>query len=277
MLLDVRGVRLAVSTFGSPSDPAVLLIGGGGASMDWWEPEFCAELAAAGRYVIRYDHRDTGESTSYPPGKPGYRSDDLVADPAGVLSALDVARAHVVGISMGGGIAQLLALSRPERVRTLTLISTSGGAGDPDLPPMADFEPPAEPDWADREAVIEYHVESQRPYASRTRPFDEAAVRELATIAHDRTTSPESAAKNHHLAEGGGPWRAKLPTITAPTLVLHGAEDPLFPLPHGEALAREIPDARLVPLPDTGHELTRAEWPVVLRELIAHTAPPLRD
>ncbi|HEX2131681.1 MAG TPA: alpha/beta hydrolase [Actinophytocola sp.] len=270
--LDVRGVRLAVSTFGAATDPAVLLIGGGGASMDWWEPEFCAAVAEAGRYVIRYDHRDTGESVSYPPGAPGYRAEDLTEDPVAILAALGVRQAHVVGVSMGGGIAQLLTLAHPDVVRTLTLISTSGGAGDPDLPPMADFEPPPEPDWSDRDAVLDYHVEAQRPYASPTRPYDAEAVRAVAARAYDRTTSPESAANNHYLAEGGEPWRSKLPAITVPTLVLHGTEDPLFPLPHGEALAREIPNARLVPLPEAGHELTRAEWPVILRELVAHTS-----
>lgn len=272
MLLDVHGVRIAASTFGSAADPAVLLIMGGGASMDWWEPEFCASLAAAGRYVIRYDHRDTGESVSYPPGRPGYGSGALLADAVGVLDALGVARAHVVGLSMGGAIAQLLAIRRPARVRTLTLISTSGGAGDEDLP-MGGFDTGPEPDWADRAAVIEYLVASQRAAASASRPFDEAAVREVVTIAVGRTASPESAEKNHYAAEGDDePWRAKLADISAPTLVLHGTEDPLFPIAHGEALAREIPDARLVPLPHTGHEFPRENWPPVLRELIAHTA-----
>jgi pimeloyl-ACP methyl ester carboxylesterase len=272
MLLDVGGARIAASTFGSAEDPAMLLIMGSGASMDWWEPEFCAALADAGRYVIRYDHRDTGESSSYPPGRPGYRSEALTTDATGVLDALGVARAHVVGLSMGGAIAQLVAIGSPSRVRTLTLISTSGGAGDPDLP-MGHVEPVPEPDWADRAAVVEYLVAYQRVLASPTRPFDEAAVRAMVWIAVERTISPESAEKNHHAAEGGeGSWRPKLAHITAPTLVLHGTEDPMFPLPHGEALAREIPGARLVPLPHTGHEFPRENWPLVLRELIAHTA-----
>ncbi len=271
MPLDVRGVRIAASTFGSPADPAVLLIAGGASSMDWWEPEFCAPLASAGRFVIRYDHRDTGESVSYPPGRPGYTGDDLLADAAGVLDALGVASAHVVGISMGGAIAQLLAIREPAMVRTLTLISTSGGAGDPDLP-MGDVASVPEPDWTDRAAVVDYAVASQRAAAAPSRPFDEAAVREVATVAVGRTASPESAEKNHHAAEGGEGWRPKLPDITAPTLVLHGTEDPMFPLAHGEALAREIPGARLVPLPNTGHEFPRANWPLVLRELIPHTA-----
>ncbi len=273
MLVDAREARLCVSTFGAAADPAVLLVGGAGASMDWWDPAFCAALAEAGRHVIRYDHRDTGESTSSPPGRPAYTSDDLVTDPLAVLDALSVRRAHVVGISMGGALAQLLALDHPDRLLTLTLISTSGGPGDPDLPPMGGVSPPPEPDWSDRAAVIEYQVESQRLFASPTRPYDAAAVREVVARAFDRTVAPESAEKNHHLAEGGaGPWRPRLPTLTVPTLVLHGTEDPLFPLPHGEALAREIPKARLVPLPATGHELTRAEWPLVLRELTKHTA-----
>ena len=272
MVLDVRGVRLGVSTFGSASAPAVLLIGGAGASMDWWEPGFCARLAAAGRFVIRYDHRDTGESVSHPPGEPGYSSDELFADAAGVLDALGVGRAHVVGISMGGAIAQLLALGEPALLRTLTLMSTSGGAGDADLP-MGRIEWLAEPDWTDRAAVIDYQVASQRLVTSPTRPFDEAAVREVVTIAYDRTTSPESAAKNHYATKGGeGSWRSRLPEITVPTLVLHGTEDPMFPLIHGEALAREIPDARLVPLPHTGHEFPLENWPLVLDELVKHTA-----
>lgn len=272
MLLEVGGARLAASTFGSAADPAVLLIMGAGASMDYWEPSFCAPLAAAGHYVIRYDHRDTGESTSYPPGHPGYPSDALFADPLGVLDALGVARAHVVGMSMGGAIAQLLALRFPARVRTLTLISTSGGAGDEDLP-SGGFTPLPEPDWSDASAVLDHQVAVHRAVASKNRPFDEAAVREFLTRVLSRTASPESAEKNHYLLEGDDErWRPKLPEITAPTLVMHGTDDPLFPLPHGEALAREIPNARLVVLPDTGHEFPRENYPLVLKELIAHTA-----
>ncbi len=271
MRANINGAELLIDTFGDRADPAVLLVMGGAASMDRWEPAFCERLAAAGRCVIRYDHRDTGESVSYPPGRPGYTSGELSADPTGVLDALGVARAHVVGISMGGAIAQLLAIGSPSRVRTLTLISTSGGAGDADLP-VGGVPPVPEPDWSDRAAVVEYVVASQRAAAAPSRPFDEAAVREVATVAVGRTASPESAEKNHHATEGGGSWRPELAGITAPTLVLHGTEDPLFPLAHGEALAREIPHARLVALPRTGHEFPRENWPLVLRELIAHTA-----
>ena len=137
-LIEINGVTICVATFGSPEDPPVLLIQGNGGSMLWWEDEFCTRLASAGRFVIRYDHRDTGRSVTYPPGEPGYVFTDLVEDAAGVLDVTGVDQAHVVGISMGGAIAQLLALDHPDRVASLTLISTSpDGPGAADLPPMS--------------------------------------------------------------------------------------------------------------------------------------------
>jgi pimeloyl-ACP methyl ester carboxylesterase len=256
---------MSVSTFGSPADPAVLLIHGAGASMDWWPPSFCELLA--GRFVIRYDHRDTGDAPSYPPGQPGYTGTDLVTDAITVLDSLSVAAAHVVGISMGGALAQVLTLDHPDRVLSLTAISTSAGAGDPDLPGMVPVEFPPEPDWTDRDAVVEYLVASQRALSAE--PFDEREVREIATLAVARTTNQESSQKNHYATtDESGPWRHRLPEITVPTLVLHGDSDPLFPLPHGEALAREIPGARLVVLPNTGHEFPSRNWPLAAKEIL---------
>lgn len=260
---------IAFDTFGSPTDPAVLLIGGVGASRDWWEPEFCRMLT--GRYVIRYDQRDTGESPSCPPGAPGYTGDDLEADPVRVLDQAGVRQAHVVGISAGGALAQLVALNHPERVLTLTAISTSAGYGDDDLPLGEDTPTVPDPDWADEDAVVEYLVESQRAVSAT--PFDEAEVRAVARAAVSRTTNHESSQRNHHAAPGGSPrWRDRLPEITVPTLILHGDKDPWFALPHGEALAREIPNARLVVLPNTGHEFPRRNWPTVTAEILALTA-----
>ncbi|MGB3440051.1 MAG: alpha/beta hydrolase [Actinophytocola sp.] len=260
---------MSVSTFGSAEDPAVLLISGVGSSMDWWPPAFCRRLA--GRYVIRYDHRDTGDAPSYPPGEPGYTGMDLVTDALSVLDELNVPAAHVAGISMGGALAQELAIHHPSRVLSLTAMSTTAGAGDADLPGMLDLEFPPEPDWADRAAVVEYFVASQR--AMSAEPFDEREIREIATLAVARTTNLESSQKNHYAADGSGPWRHRLGEITVPTLVLHGDADPLFQLPHGEALAREIPGARLVVLPNTGHELPSRNWPLVAKEILALTAP----
>lgn len=255
-----------IETVGAPTDPAVLLIAGSGSSMDWWEPEFCARLAAGGRHVIRYDHRDTGDAASYPPGQPGYTGNDLVTDAVAVLDEVGVTAAHVVGISMGGALAQVLTLNHPTRVLSLTAISTTAGAGDDDLPGAEAMDLPEEPDWTDDTAVIDYLVSSQRALA--TKPYDETEIRTIATRAVARTKNNESSQKNHHATQGSGPWRHRLPEITAPTLVLHGDKDPLFPLPHGEALAREIRHARLVVLPHTGHEFPRRNWPLAIPELL---------
>ena len=137
-LVDVGGgTRLCVETFGDPADPALLLIAGISSSMDAWEDEFCRRLADGRRYVIRYDHRDTGRSTGWPVGEPGYTATDLTNDPVALLDALGRTDAHLVGISMGGGIAQDVAARHPERVASLTLISTSpAGPGDPDRPEL---------------------------------------------------------------------------------------------------------------------------------------------
>jgi len=124
-IIEANGVTLCVDTTGDAADPAILLIGGMGASMDWWEEEFCQRLAAGGRFVIRYDHRDTGRSVSYPAGAPGYTGADLAADVTGVLDALGRRSAHLAGISMGGALAQQVALAHPGRVDSLVLISTS--------------------------------------------------------------------------------------------------------------------------------------------------------
>ncbi|MGH3006417.1 MAG: alpha/beta fold hydrolase [Gaiellaceae bacterium] len=271
-----NGVELCVQTFGDLASPAILLIGGAASSMDWWEDEFCERLAAGPRFVIRYDLRDTGQSVSYEPGAPQYGGPDLVADAVGVLDALRVARAHVVGISMGGGIAQQLALDHADRVASLTLISTSPGG--PDLPPMSDelrarFEEPLpEPDWSDRQAVVDYIVEDLRPYAG-TLPFDEVEMRALAGRIVDRTVNIASSMTNHWILEGGEPVRPRLGEIRAPTLVLHGTEDPLLPYGHAEALAAEIPGARLLPLEGMGHEVPpRPVWDQVVTAILDHTA-----
>src|ERR671919_1948030 len=123
-MVEVNGVELWAQTFGNRDDPAVLLVMGLAASMLHWEDEFCDRLADGSRFVIRYDHRDTGRSVSYPPGAPQYTGRDLAEDAIGVLDAFGVARAHVVGISMGGGLGQSLAIHHPARVASLTLSST---------------------------------------------------------------------------------------------------------------------------------------------------------
>lgn len=270
-------VDLCLETFGDGADPAILLIAGAASSMLSWENDFCERLAAGSRFVIRYDNRDTGRSVTYKPDAPKYTGPDLVDDAVGILDALGLDRAHVVGLSMGGGTGQLLALDHPDRVSSLTLISTSAGPGDPDLPGISDdlrarFESPTPtPDWSDRDAVIEYIVEDARAYAATTRPFDEAAWRDLAGRDFDRSANIASSMTNHFLLDGGDGWRKRLGALRTSTLVIHGEEDPLFPPAHAHALAEEIPNARLLILEQTGHELPRTVWDVVVPAILAHT------
>jgi pimeloyl-ACP methyl ester carboxylesterase len=249
--------------------------------MDWWEDEFCEQLAAGPRFVVRYDLRDTGQSVTYLPGAPEYDGNDLTEDAVGVLDALGIERAHIVGISSGGGMGQELALVHADRVATLTLLSTSPvgprPADRPELPAMSEelasrfAEAAPEPDWSDRAAVIDHIVDGLRPFAGSL-PFDEDGKRALVGRIVDRTINIESSTKNHWLLEQGEAVPKPVSEITAPTLVLHGTEDPLFPFEHGEALAREIPGARLVPLEGAGHELPpRPLWTLVVGAILEHT------
>ena len=278
----VNGVDLCLETFGDRTHPAILLIGGAAGAMDWWEDAFCQRLAAGLRFVVRYDLRDTGQSTTSPAGTPDYGQPDLVRDAVGLLDALSLPAAHIVGISMGGGIAQRIAVDYPDRVTSLTLLSTSpggpGGPDHPDLPPMARHlqqrfaAPPAEPDWSDRDAVIDRIVDGERAFAGSI-PTDEPRLRALAARVVDRTTDIAASMTNHYLIDGGDAVRPKLGTITAPTLILHGTDDPLFPYGHAEASAREIPGAVLVAMPGVGHQMPPPEvWDVVVPAILKHTS-----
>ena len=281
-MVQVGDVDLCVDTVGDEHDPAVLLIGGATSSMDWWDTELCERLAAAGRYVVRYDHRDTGQSTGFPVGEPTYTGEDLSTDPLRVLDALGVGAAHLVGLSMGGGIAQDLAVRFPDRVRSLTLIATTAAfdrASSAPLPPpdarLADVgeDDDAVDDWADLEAVVERMVDVQRVYGGAA-VFDEDRVRATARRVVERTPDVRASVTNHWLVLGGGDDVAHtMAEIDVPTLVLHGTDDPMFPVAHGRALAEEIPGARLVELEGMGHEVPpRSLWDVVVPAIVEHTA-----
>ena len=280
-IIRANEVDLCVQTFGDRADPPILLIMGGASSMDWWEDGFCKLLVAGSRFVVRYDHRDTGQSVSYEPGAAPYSLRDLAEDAVGVLDALGLESAHLVGMSMGGWICQLVALEHPDRVASLTLISTSptAGPGDPDLPEMSQelqtyfAEEASEPDWSDRSAVIDSIVEGERQFAGSSGPFDEAAIREIAARAFDRTTDFASSIANHATIDPGDRWRERLGEVSVPTLVMHGTEDPMYPYPNAVALAKEIPGARLLALERVGHEVPhRALWDVVVPAILGHTA-----
>jgi len=271
LMVTVGDIDLCVQTFGNSTAPALLLISGAESSMDWWDDEFCEALAAAGRHVIRYDTRDTGRSTTFPPGRPPYGGEALIDDAVGLLSELGIAAAHVVGISMGGGIAQVLAVRYPELVLSLTLIATSPGGQD--LPSMSprlaeQMGDGGQPEWSNREAVIAYYIGGEHMLAG-TIPVDEERMRRIVGRVWGRSPSIASG-QNHWQLSGGEPVRDRLGEITAPTLVLHGIADPLFPLGHGEALAREIHRARLVPLSGMGHQMPPPElWGSVIPAILS--------
>lgn len=269
-------VEICTEAFGEPDHPPVLMIMGAMASMLWWPDGLCARIARAGRFVIRYDNRDTGRSTTYEPGAPPYTFDDLVDDAAAVLDGYGVDRAHVVGMSMGGAIAQFLALGYPARVVSVTAISSSRVDGsDTDLPGAdpeylehaAAFE---ELDWSDTRALAELLVRDARQIAGSRHRFDEAAARDLVSRDLRRTVNPPSLV-NHGILSGGEDRRDGLGRIDAPFLVIHGTDDPVLPYAHGVALANAIPGARLATIEGGGHELHERDWDQILDAILDQT------
>ncbi|MGH2923567.1 MAG: alpha/beta fold hydrolase [Solirubrobacterales bacterium] len=276
-LIEANGLELCTEAFGDPGDPPILLIMGIGASMLWWEEEFCRMLADRGRFVIRYDHRDTGRSTAFPPGRPGYTGVELNTDALAVLDGYELPAAHLVGVSAGAGIAQELALEHPDRVLSLVLISSSPAVSvDRELPgPTAEFMRfvgSAEVDWSDRESIVDFTVSYQRLLNGGEREFDEPAFRDLVRRDVERARDP-AAVQNHDLLGQEGGSDRPLSAIAAPTLVIHGSADPMFPPAHGEALAAEVPDARFILLDGAGHGVFRPDWDEIAAAVADHTAP----
>ena len=283
-------VELCSETFGDPDDPTVLLVMGAGSSMLRWDDRFCRRLAAGGRHVVRYDHRDVGRSTTYEPGQASYTLEHLADDAVAVLDHLAIERAHLVGASMGGMIVQLVALRHPTRVRTITAIMSTPdpsatmafltGARNGALPPptaavLDRLVVRQSLDWGDDEAVIDDVVEMLRTLAGTRSPFDAGRERALATIELIRSPCIASSG-NHAIAIAmTPPWRHRLGEIDCPALVIHGAVDPILPLAHGVALAADIPGARLLTLDGVGHELPMVTWDGVLAALLDHTATTL--
>ncbi|HET7048837.1 MAG TPA: alpha/beta fold hydrolase [Solirubrobacteraceae bacterium] len=281
-MIEVNGVELCTEPFGDPADRPILLVHGLAASMLWWDERFCRTLSDYGCFVIRYDHRDTGRSITYDRAHPDYTGADLVADAVGVLDAYGIPRAHIVGVSAGGAFAQLLALHFPERVLSLVLISTSAvRRGDCDLPPPTDdfrrFVSTARLDWLDTGSTIAYLVGYSRVLAGDQRPLDEALVRDFLRRDIDRARD-FTATQNHDLLTEGEPSGEPLSSIRTPTLVIHGTADPMFPAEHGEALAQEIPAARLLRLDGAGHGIHSSDRETIAAAINDHSmaADPAR-
>lgn len=285
------GVSLAYETFGDPADPAVLLVMGFGAQMIAWHEDFCRALADRGRHVIRYDNRDCGLSTTFDdhPVDLGrfiaavssgdlpsarammpYTLQDMADDGLGLLTALGIERAHVVGSSMGGMIAQTMAISHPERVLTLTSMMSS--TGEPEYGRTGDEAMAVlfAPKPADREGHVAA-AERELVWGSR-RYGDATALRALAAESYDRGHHPAGAARQLGAMILGGSRADALRELRVPTLVVHGLDDTLIDPSGGKRTADLVPGARLLLVPDMGHDRPRPLWPELIDALAAHTA-----
>ncbi|RWX19377.1 alpha/beta hydrolase [Rhizobium hidalgonense] len=274
-IIKIDDVEIATQAFGDPTHEPILLIMGAMASMLWWPDEFCQTLAAQKYYVIRYDNRDTGCSTIYEPGEPPYTIDDMAADAIRILDGYGIERANLLGMSLGGTIAQIAALSHPERVKTLTLMSTTPMGIDTSALPhttdayMAHAATGETVDWTDDAQVIEFLVEDTRMIAGMAHPYDEGRARAFVERDVERAKNFVSAT-NHFMLRGGQALKGKLASLAARLLVIHGTADPIYPVEHGELLARTVKGAKLVRLEGGGHEIHPNDWEEIISAVAAH-------
>ncbi|MGQ3378014.1 alpha/beta fold hydrolase [Priestia endophytica] len=271
-ILKMDKVEICTESFGNPEKPAVLLIMGAMSSLDWWDEDFCIRLAEHGRFVIRYDHRDLGRSTTYTPGTSNYTITDLADDAIGVLDAYSIEQAHIVGMSLGGMIGQILALRYPERICSLTLIASSVfGIEMEKLPPMdqciLDYHSKsASIDWSNREEVVHYLAGGWKTL-SGAKPYEKERVYKLAEREADRAKQLPSRF-NHALLQGGDQYYDRSNEISIPALIIHGTEDPALSYEHGLALAKAIPHAKLITLEGTGHEIHSEDWEQMIKSIV---------
>lgn len=283
-----NGIKIEYDTFGEPSAPPLLLIMGLGAQMVLWPEEFCNLLASQCLYVIRFDNRDVGLSSKLDEaGEPDlteifadpqrgaelnipYTLDDMADDAVGLLDALGIEKAHVLGISMGGMIAQTVAIRHPSRV--LSLISMASGTGDPELPwgkpeAMAMLVSPMP---AEREAYIEHNIKLFRTISGSKYQADEEEIRRLVECAYDRCYHPPGMARHSVAIMAAGSRSQALRSVTAPTLIIHGSEDPLLPAEQGMATAEAVPGAELLIIDGMGHDFPTEVWPLLVDAIVRH-------
>lgn len=284
-----NGIELEYETFGAGSDPAVLLVMGLGCQLVHWDDEFCGRIAEQGFRVVRFDNRDIGLSTKMRdhgvpdvakmsalklvglPVKAPYGLEDMADDALGLLDALSIDAAHVLGVSLGGMVAQQMVLRQPDRVRSLcSWMSTTG-------------ESYYRPTWKATKAMlarapdeiperIEHTVSMMRVIGSPPPLFDEAGVRERAAKALARNTERAGFARQFAAVIAAKPRTKALSKVTGvPTLVLHGERDPLVPLSAGRATARAIAGARLHTFAGVGHDMPRAIWREAIGHFVANT------
>jgi pimeloyl-ACP methyl ester carboxylesterase len=279
---------LEYETFGDPKGQPLLLIMGLGAQMTTWEDAFCAQLADRGFHVIRYDNRDVGLSTwmedAGPPDiasafsgdpQPAYELDDLADDAAGLLESLDIPAAHIVGASMGGFIAQLVAINHPECVLSLTSIM-SGPGGTDEVAPKPEgaavllVGPPDS-----REERIDQAMMFRRVLIGPGDPFDEGHERTRATRSVDRAYYPPGVGRQLVAILAAKSRLERLKEVRVPTLVVHGVDDVLVPVDNGRLVAEAVPGSRLIEFDGMGHDLPKRVWPQVVDAIVEVAGAPL--
>jgi pimeloyl-ACP methyl ester carboxylesterase len=284
----VNGIEIVYDSFGEPSASPLLLIMGLGEQMIAWDEDFCRQLAGLGYWAIRFDNRDVGLSTRLEEagvpnilalmqalsqgeaGQAPYTLGDMADDAVGLLDALGVEAAHVVGISMGGMIAQEMAIHHPERVRTLTSIMSS--TGHPDLPPP---KPEAQmllvtPPPTDREGYLEHALQTWQVLSGPGFVMDEDRIKERAGASFDRGLSPAGTARQLAAVITSGSRREALRSVRVPTLVIHGDADPLVPVECGKDTANAVPGAELMIIEGMGHDLPLAVAPRIIEAIARH-------
>lgn len=271
-IFDISGVRLASESVGEARRGTILLAMGATASMVWWPDALVAALAAGGFQVIRFDHRDTGASTTNAPGDVRYELADLALDLVAILDAHGVERAHVVGMSLGGYVAQIAALERPARFASLTLVASEPLGityeGEGIAPALLEhFATMDDVDWSDREASAAFLLRVAELSAGTGAPFDREAARARIDRELARTTSIRSAF-NHAQIGGALPART-VADLVPPVLVIHGSDDPVIRVTAARATAKAT-RARLVVLEGTGHELVERDVPRVAGAILEH-------
>ena len=286
MRAKTNGIDLEYETFGDPARPVVVLVMGFSLQMIAWDEAFCTELASKGFRVVRFDNRDVGLSTkldslgvadlgramSGDATAVRYAIEDMAEDLVGLLGALHVEKAHLVGVSMGGFIVQATAIGHPERVLSLASIMSSTGDRSvghpkPEALPALMGSPPT-----DRERAMQRSVDVRRVLGSPSFPFDEARARANGARAWDRNHEYAGVGRQLAAILSMRDRTADLSRVRAPTVVIHGAEDPLINVSGGEATARAIPGARLVVVPGMGHDLPPEAWPTIISAITENAA-----
>ncbi len=262
-----NNIEIEYDTFGSPSSKPLLLVAGLGTQMIWWREEFCEKLVDKGFFVIRFDNRDVGLSTKV---SAPYNLQDMADDAISLLDALNVDKAHICGASMGGSIIQEMAIKYPARILSLTsIMSTTGRAGLPPPKPEA-IKLLMMPAPEERDGYIEYYENLWRVLHGTGFPFDEKEGREMAAKSYDRSFYPPGIDRQVMAISTSGSRKTKLASVSVPTQIIHGGDDPVVSVEGGKDTAETIQGAELLIIEGMGHALPREAWSQIIDAISAN-------